>query len=97
MTSLRGALAMASVIAAVAPGAARADDEYGTGMQRVKQCSLEASARQLSGQARQNFLSACWATARKSDVVRACDIEAEKRLLAGTARKTFLAQCLGER
>lgn len=97
MASLRGALAMASVIAAVAPGATRADDEYGTGMQRVKQCSLEASARQLSGAARQNFLAACWATARKSDVMRACDIEAEKRQLAGEPRKTFLATCLGER
>jgi hypothetical protein len=97
MASLRCPLAMVSVIAAVASGAAWADDEYGTGLQRVKACSLEASARQLSGEARQNFLSACWATARKSDVMRACDIEADKRQLAGEARKTFLAQCLGER
>ena len=97
MTSLRCVLAMASAIAAMASGAARADDEYGTGMQRVKQCSLEASARQLSGDARQKFLAACWATARKSDVMRACDIEAEKRQLAGDTRQAFLAQCLGER
>jgi hypothetical protein len=97
MARLRCALAMASAITAVAAGAARADDEYGTGLQRVKQCSLEASARQLSGEARHDFLSACWATARKSDVMRACDIEADKRQLAGDPRKTFLAQCLGER
>lgn len=97
MTSLRGVWPMALVMAAVASGAVRADDEYGTGLQRVKACSLEASARQLSGEARQNFLSACWATARKSDVMRACDSEAEKRQLAGEARRTFVAQCLGER
>jgi len=97
MASLRGAVAMALAIAAVAAGAARADDEYGTGMQRVKECSLDASARQLTGEARQKFLSACWATARKSDVMRACDIEADKRQLAGEARKVFLADCLGER
>src|SRR5690349_8097293 len=97
MASLRGALAMASAIAAVASGAARADDEYGTGMQRVKACSLEASARQLSGEARHEFLSACWATARKSDVMRACDLEAEKRQLVGDARKAFLADCMKER
>ena len=97
MTSLRCVLVMASAIAGVVSGAARADDEYGTGMQRVKQCSLEASARQLSGETRQKFLSDCWATARKSDVMRACDIEAEKRRLAADARKTFLAHCLGER
>ena len=97
MAPLRCALAMASAIAAISSGAARADDEYGTGMQRVKQCSLEASARQLSGGARHEFLSACWATARKSDVMRACDIEADKRQLAGDTRKTFLANCLGER
>ena len=97
MASLRCAMAMALAIAAVASGAARADDEYGTGLQRVKQCSLEASARQLSGEARHDFLSACWATARKSDVMRACDIEADKRQLMGDPRKTFLAQCLGER
>ena len=97
MASLRGAWAMALAIAAVASGAARADDEYGTGMQHVKQCSLEASARQLSGEARRQFLSTCWATTRKSDVMRACDIEAERRALSGEARKTFVAQCAGER
>ena len=97
MASLRCALAMALAVAAAASGAARADDEYGTGMQRVKECSLEASARQLAGEARQKFLSACWATARKSDVMRACDIEADKRQLARDARKAFLTDCLGER
>ena len=97
MAAWRGAWAMALAVAAVASGSARADDEYGTGMQRVKQCSLEASARQLSGEARRQFLSTCWATTRKSDVMRACDIEAERRALSGEARKTFVAQCAGER
>lgn len=97
MASLRCAWAMALAIPAALSGAARADDEYGTGMQRVKQCSLEASARQLSGEARHDFLAACWATARKSDVMRACDIDAGKRQLAGEARQAFLARCLGER
>lgn len=97
MASLRGALATALALAALALGAARADDEYGTGLQHVKDCSLEASARQLAGEARQKFLSQCWATAKKSDVMRACDIEAGRRRLDGDARKAFLADCLKER
>lgn len=97
MTSFRCALAMAFAIGAFGSGSAHAVDEYDTGMQRVKDCSLEASARQLTGDARQKFLSDCWAMARKSDMMRACDTRASQRQLAADARKAFLSDCLKER
>jgi len=95
--TFRCALTMAFAICAFAPSSAHAVDEYDTGMQRVKDCSLEASARQLTGDARQKFLSDCWAVARKSDIMRACDTQASQRQLAADARKAFLSDCLKER
>ncbi len=97
MTSLSRALAVALAVYAFGPYAAHADDEYDTGMQRVKACSLQASARQLTGDARERFLSDCWAAVRKSDAMRACDMEASHRQLAGSAREGFLHDCVKER
>ncbi len=105
MASLRRPLAMALAISAVSLGAADADDEYGTGMQRVKTCSLQASARKLTGDARQSFVSGCVSGTSTSgsgtstgnaqqDKVRSCTLQATNRHLAGDARTSFVSDCL---
>jgi hypothetical protein len=105
MTPLPRLLAITLTITACGLGAARADDEYATGMQRVKTCTLEASARQLSGETRHSFISDCVAGASLSgsaaaapaDKQRACNLQASDRHLAGDARARFLSDCVKAR
>ena len=105
MSPLRRPLAMALAISAFGLGAAYADDEYDTGMQRVKSCNLEASARQLTGDARQSFIDECVSGARPGgsgtstatpppDKTLFCNMQASNRHLAGNARAGFVEECL---
>jgi hypothetical protein len=96
---------MALAIGALGLGAAYADDEYDTGMQRVKTCNLEASARKLTGDARQSFIAECVSGAgpagsgtstatAPSDKTLFCNMQASNRHLAGKARAGFVEECL---
>lgn len=72
--------------------------------QKMKECSAEAGAKGLLGDAQQKFMSACLSAkateskgASKQDRTTACNKDADAKGLKGKERKPFIQACLSSK
>lgn len=78
------------------PLAAAAQDKMTTQQGKMATCNKEAAAKDLKGDARKQFMSACLSAKSPSqqDKMKACNQDAGDKKLAGDARKKFMSECL---
>jgi len=94
--ALEAALAVAVL---VLPGIGQAADKPVTADQE-QMCSGEASSRDLKGEPRQRFMSACLKGASgmeltaQQEKMNTCNHEASAKELKGDARRRFMSACL---
>jgi hypothetical protein len=63
--------------------------------QRMASCNSEASDRNLKGDARQSYMSACLSgKLNQNTLMKVCNGQATQDKLASDARKTYLSTCL---
>jgi hypothetical protein len=63
--------------------------------QRMTTCNDEASQRNLKGDARQSYMSACLGgKMNQTTLMKVCNSQASQDHLASDARKTYLSTCL---
>jgi psiF repeat len=63
--------------------------------QRMASCNTEASDRNLKGDARQSYMSACLSgKLNQNTLMKVCNGQATQDKLASDARKTYLSTCL---
>lgn len=64
--------------------------------QKMAACNKEAAEKNLKGDERKKFMSACLSAAKKSqqDKMTACNKQAGEKSLKGDERKKFMAECL---
>jgi hypothetical protein len=65
--------------------------------QKMQSCNTEASAKELSGDARKKFMSECLkkdSGNAQQQRMRACNAQAKAKSLSGDARKQFMQSCL---
>ncbi|MEO8601751.1 MAG: PsiF family protein [bacterium] len=85
-------LALLALSLCAAPAAAQTAQQ-----KKMQSCSVEANAKQLSGEARKQFMSQCLSkdSGNSQQVrMRACNAQAKAKALSGTARKDFMKSCL---
>ncbi len=63
---------------------------------RMAACNKEAGEKNLQGDERKKFMSACLSAAKKSqqEKMTACNKQAGEKNLKGDERKKFMAECL---
>ena len=86
------ALASASAFAQTAkpPSPAQAAQQ-----QRMTSCNEEAGQRNLSGDARKSYMSACLSgKMNQTTLMKVCNSQATQDKLSSDARKTYLGTCL---
>ena len=72
------------------PSAAQAAQQ-----QRMSSCNAEASQRELKGDARQSYMSACLGgKMNQTTLMKVCNAQASQDKLASDNRKTYLSTCL---
>lgn len=75
-----------------------ADDKKPMSPQQAKMaaCNKEAGEKNLKGDERKKFMSACLSAAKKSqqEKMTACNKQAGEKNLKGDERKKFMAECL---
>lgn len=64
--------------------------------EKMAACNKEAGEKNLKGDERKKFMSACLSAAKKSqqEKMTACNKQAGERNLKGDERKKFMAECL---
>ncbi len=64
--------------------------------ERMAACNKEAADKNLRGEERKKFMSACLSAARKArrEKMTACNKQAGEKNLKGEERKKFIAECL---
>ena len=63
--------------------------------QRMSSCNAEASQRELKGDARQSYMSACLGgKMNQTTLMKVCNAQASQDKLASDNRKTYLSTCL---
>lgn len=70
-----------------------------TQQMRMKQCNMDASAKNLMGSSRQAFMRACLSGKhtminRQQQRMRDCNAQAKLKGLSGARRKSFMSSCL---
>lgn len=98
LKSLMLAASLALPLAAMA-----ADDKKTAQQSRMASCNKEAGAKDLKGDERKNFMSACLSGTKSEAAAQkmtqqqkmgSCNREAGARKLDGDARKKFMSECL---
>ncbi len=93
---------LAAGILAVAAVAWQAPAVAGTQQDKMTECNKEASAKNLSGDARKQFMSQCLSAKpaatpppmTQQEKMTYCNKEAAAKNLSGDARKSFMSDCL---
>jgi hypothetical protein len=65
--------------------------------QKMQACNTEASAKELTGDARKKFMAECLkkdSGNAQQQRMRACNAQAKAKSLTGTARQDFMRSCL---
>jgi psiF repeat. len=78
-------------------GAAAAQDKPLTAQQqRMADCNKQAAAKNLAGDERKQFMSACLSGPKmtQQEKMTACNKQAGEKNLKGDERKKFMSQCL---
>ena len=75
-----------------------------TQQDKMKACNNQAATKQLTGQARQNFMSTCLSAGSGSstattgnsqqDKMKVCNNQATAQNMSGSARQQFMSTCL---
>src|SRR5690348_10023154 len=75
-----------------------------TQQDKMKACNNQAATKQLSGEARKNFMSTCLSASSGSssstagmsqqDKMKACNNQASTQNITGSARQQFMSNCL---
>ena len=84
-------------LALLAPGLVRAENAQ---QQKMKDCSAQASAKQLKGSDRQSFMAQCLKAGGGAQLnaqqqkMKDCNAQATQQHLTGQPRKTFMSDCL---
>jgi hypothetical protein len=78
------------------PLTALAQDKMTAQQSKMATCNKEAAGKDLKGDARKAFMSACLSTKSPSqqDKMKTCNKEAGDKKLQGDARKKFMSDCL---
>jgi hypothetical protein len=83
---------------ALAGGAWAQDKDKPTAQQeRMKSCNAQANKKELKGDERKAFMSACLKgdqLTAQQEKMRSCNAQASKKELKGDARKEFMSKCL---
>jgi hypothetical protein len=100
--SLFLAVAMAAVTMSLAPAAFA--QSTNTQQDKMKACNNQAATKQLSGDARKNFMSTCLSAGSGSssstagnsqqDKMKVCNNQASAQNMTGSARQQFMSSCL---
>jgi hypothetical protein len=97
------AVAIAFALPAVSPSPAVAQDkQLSTQQQRMKDCNAIAGRRNLSGDARKDFMSDCLSGNSASgtsgntqqEKMKSCNAKASDQKLTGDVRQRYMSNCL---
>ena len=95
-----GSLVIAAAVALSANVPALAQGALNPQQQRMKDCNADASAENLKGDAREQFMSTCLkakpgaATNSQQEKMKACNAQATAKKLDGDPRRKFMVECL---
>lgn len=100
MSSRRITLMALAMLLAVGTVATRA--HAGVQQERMKQCNVEAKAKNLGGDTRKQFMKGCLsahdapkrALNRQQEKMKACNVDAKSKGLQGADRRHFMSMCL---
>ncbi len=79
------------------PLAVAAQDKMTAQQSKMATCNKEAAAKDLKGDPRKQFMSACLSSDKNTpqqDKMTTCNKQAGEKKLAGDTRKKFMSECL---
>lgn len=99
---MKSRMMLAAGILAVAAVGWQAPATAGTQQDKMTECNKEAAARNLSGDARKQFMSQCLSAQpaaasppmTQQEKMTYCNKQASAKNLSGDARKSFMSDCL---